>query len=308
MTSRKGLLKFTSVFLIAQCHRRRRASIHQAMTYRRQTRKCWAHLLFQLYLDPQKNHRSLHLEKLAVGYNSNYGSIHIGKTNFFSPNALLICLYRKFFTFVMSINITGIVLAAVGVWSYPHRYTGACVLGNLLVAILMRNELFGRLLYLIVNTLFAKVNGNFLHLWYIFWYGNQWTPLWFRLGCTSVLQHLGGIHSGCATSGFLWLIYSTVTIFIDYKNNHDAVLATGVITNIVIGLTIMAAFPWVRNTHHKWVKNFQRAYITSNIFISASLNAIIVSWDGTLSLALHWFSILIFYYRTALLFSKEISL
>jgi len=40
------------------------------------------------------------------------------------------------------------------------------VLGNLLVAILMRNELFGRLLYLIVNTCFTKVrkkNTIFTH-------------------------------------------------------------------------------------------------------------------------------------------------
>jgi len=43
------------------------------------------------------------------------------------------------------------------VWHYPRKYTGALVLGNLLAAIMMRNELFGRLLYLIVNTCFAKV-------------------------------------------------------------------------------------------------------------------------------------------------------
>lgn len=40
---------------------------------------------------------------------------------------------------------------------YPRNYTGAFILGNLLSAILVRNELFGRFLYLLVNTLFAKV-------------------------------------------------------------------------------------------------------------------------------------------------------
>lgn len=65
--------------------------------------------------------------------------------------------YSKFFTFVISLNVTGLILAIAGVWSYPRRYTGALVLGNLLTAILMRNELFGRFLYLLVNTLFAKV-------------------------------------------------------------------------------------------------------------------------------------------------------
>lgn len=45
-----------------------------------------------------------------------------------------------------------------GRWTYPRHYTGAFVLGNLQMAILMRNELFGRFLYLFVNTLFAKVS------------------------------------------------------------------------------------------------------------------------------------------------------
>jgi hypothetical protein len=66
----------------------------------------------------------------------------------------------KFFVLVLSINLTGLVLAASGKWQYARRYSGACVLGNLLMAILMRNELFGRLLYLVVNTLFQKV-GKF---------------------------------------------------------------------------------------------------------------------------------------------------
>lgn len=82
---------------------------------------------------------------------------------------------------------------------------------------------------------------------------SQWPPLWFRLGCTSVLQHLGGIHSGCASSGFAWLIFRVVLIFIDHKDNHDAVLIMGVITNLAVAISIASAFPWVRNTHHKYV-------------------------------------------------------
>lgn len=65
--------------------------------------------------------------------------------------------YRKFYTIVVSINFVGLLLAALNIWTYPRHYTGAFVLGNLLFAILMRNELFGRLLYLIVNKCFAKV-------------------------------------------------------------------------------------------------------------------------------------------------------
>lgn len=57
--------------------------------------------------------------------------------------------YRKFFTFVVSFNITGIVLAALGRFPYAEDHMGALVLGNLLCAILMRNELFLRFLYII---------------------------------------------------------------------------------------------------------------------------------------------------------------
>jgi hypothetical protein len=58
---------------------------------------------------------------------------------------------------VITFNLLALVLATTGVWTYPRRYTGAMVLGNLYVAILTRNELFGRCLYLLINTLFAKV-------------------------------------------------------------------------------------------------------------------------------------------------------
>lgn len=57
--------------------------------------------------------------------------------------------YRKFFTFVVSLNLTGIILASLGRFPYAEDHLGALVLGNLLFAILMRNELFLRILYII---------------------------------------------------------------------------------------------------------------------------------------------------------------
>ncbi|KAF9073580.1 hypothetical protein BDP27DRAFT_1215721 [Rhodocollybia butyracea] len=149
--------------------------------------------------------------------------------------------YRKFFVLTVTLNIIGLVLAATGVWQYPRKYTSAFILGNLQMALLMRNELFGRFLYLVVNTLFAK-----------------WTPLAFRLACTSVLQHLGGIHSGCASSGFMWLVFRVVIDFINHRNTHDAILAFGVATNVAIGISILSAFPWVRNTHHNVFEKHHR--------------------------------------------------
>jgi hypothetical protein len=66
-------------------------------------------------------------------------------------------IIRKFFTFIVLLNIVGLTLAIMDVWPYPRSYSDALALGNLLTAILVRNELFGRLLYLLVNKLFARV-------------------------------------------------------------------------------------------------------------------------------------------------------
>lgn len=57
--------------------------------------------------------------------------------------------YRRFFVFCVTLNGIGIVLAAVDRFPYARNHLGALVLGNLLMAILMRNELFLRFLYLI---------------------------------------------------------------------------------------------------------------------------------------------------------------
>ncbi len=57
--------------------------------------------------------------------------------------------YRKFFTCVTLFNLTLLILTACGRFSYAENHLGALVLGNLLCAILMRNELFLRILYII---------------------------------------------------------------------------------------------------------------------------------------------------------------
>jgi hypothetical protein len=66
-----------------------------------------------------------------------------------------------------------------------------------------------------------------------------------------VLQHLGGIHSGCAVSGTGWLILKVVNNFLHRRENNDVILVVGAVTNVAIIVSSMSAFPWVRNTHHK---------------------------------------------------------
>ncbi|GAB1521115.1 hypothetical protein RhiTH_004206 [Rhizoctonia solani] len=160
--------------------------------------------------------------------------------------------YRKFFTFIILFELAGMITAGLGHFPYAHENTGGIVIGNILAGVVVRNELFGRLLYLIVNTFFAK-----------------WTPLWFRLACTSVLQHLGGIHSGCSVSAVGWLIYNLVNLFRDHKDIAVGVLVMGVIVCVVIVFTCISAVPWVRNTHHNVFERNHRFF---------GWAAVIVTW------------------------------
>lgn len=83
----------------------------------------------------------------------------------------------------------------------------------------------------------------------------QWTPLWWRIWLTAFLQHLGGIHSGCAVSGFAWLVYSVTMLFQHHEALHvrNVTLAWGVITCVVLFVVALAAMPWIRERHHKYV-------------------------------------------------------
>ncbi|OBT66836.1 hypothetical protein VE03_04059 [Pseudogymnoascus sp. 23342-1-I1] len=141
--------------------------------------------------------------------------------------------YRKFFTIVTLLNLAGIIMTALGRFPYAEKHLGAMVLGNLLCAVLMRNELFLRFLYVIAI------------------YGlRSWAPVRIKLAVTSILQHVGGIHSGCALSGAGWLVFKIVDIIRHRSVQHTAVIVTGIITNVLVFVSVMSAFPWVRNYHH----------------------------------------------------------
>ncbi|KAJ1305452.1 hypothetical protein OPQ81_000462 [Rhizoctonia solani] len=149
--------------------------------------------------------------------------------------------YRKFYTFVVTLNGIGLILAGIGRFEYAVNHSGALVLGNLLCAVMMRNELFLRFLFLVANTLFAK-----------------WPPLCVRLAITSILQHIGGIHSGCATSGLAWLLYKVIELCRHTTTNQKSVIAMGIVTSVAVTISVISAFPWIRNQHHNVFERHHR--------------------------------------------------
>src|SRR5487761_1144792 len=70
---------------------------------------------------------------------------------------------------------------------------------------------------------------------------------------TTVSQHLGGIHSGCALSGIGWLVLKVVNNYRHHTVNPDLILVVGTITNVTVVVGALSALPWIRNNHHKWV-------------------------------------------------------
>ena len=197
-------------------------------------------------------------------------------------DADIIIVIRRFFTTVVVLNLIGLILAIKEKWQYPRERTSALCLGNLLAAILVRNELFGRILYLLVNKLFAKVRRK-VHITRQVSHvlTNQWTPLWFRLTCTSTLQHLGGIHSGCAISGFAWLVFHLALKFSHRKSNEAAVLYVGVVTCVALAICIASAFPWIRNTHHKYAFRLQQFEYPKSTTFTVCLSDTIASLGGS---------------------------
>ena len=49
----------------------------------------------------------------------------------------------------------------------------------------------------------------------------------------------------------MWLTYKVVNTYRNHINENNAILAVGLLTNVAVIVTAVAAFPWVRNTHHK---------------------------------------------------------
>ncbi|GJE92420.1 hypothetical protein PsYK624_085740 [Phanerochaete sordida] len=152
--------------------------------------------------------------------------------------------YRMLFTAAFVLNIIAIIVAATGHWPYADTRSVALALGSIAVAVACRNEFLLRyFLYWPVVRLFQK-----------------WTPLWWRIVLTSLVQHIGGVHSGCAASGVAWLAYSVVRAFQRHARRHTpaVVLAWGVVTLVVAVVVMVAAAPRIRHYHHNFFEFHHR--------------------------------------------------
>lgn len=146
----------------------------------------------------------------------------------------LFTVYKRLFMLCLTFNVTGLVLAATGNFPYARNRAALFSIGNILALTLCRSEAFLRLVFwLAVKTL-----------------GRSWVPLFLKTATTSLLQSLGGIHSGCGVSSIAWLVYALVLTLKDRDNTSPEIIGVSSAILGLLCLSSLAAFPLVRHLHH----------------------------------------------------------
>ncbi|KIP09347.1 hypothetical protein PHLGIDRAFT_67777 [Phlebiopsis gigantea 11061_1 CR5-6] len=148
--------------------------------------------------------------------------------------------YRMNFSLAFALNMIAIVVSCTHRWGYAENHAAALALGNLTASVACRNEFFLR--YFLADT------------------SMQWAPLWWRIFLTGFIQHIGGIHSGCAAAGIAWFFFLVIRTFQHHVAKHTpaVVLAWGIITLVVINVVMFAAMPWIRAHHHNFFERHHR--------------------------------------------------
>lgn len=172
-------------------------------------------------------------------------------------------LYRCFFTVFFTLNAVGCGLTLAHKWDIGREYVATFSLSNIVIAILARNEVFLRILYTFFRLLFSR-----------------WPPYWFRNSIARLLLHFGGIHSGFASSGTLWLIVAMIEFFRQGPSLiHPAILAFSILA-VVLLLSVMAsAYPDIRNNHHNFFENTHRLAGWTGLAVLWILVGLADSWN-----------------------------
>ncbi|KAI0683557.1 hypothetical protein C8Q76DRAFT_662386 [Earliella scabrosa] len=113
-------------------------------------------------------------------------------------------------------------------------YLGKIAIANIFVAILMRQDY-------VINAFFTVAC----------WTPRSW-PLWMRRVIARVYS-IGGIHSGAAVSGTIWLILFAAQATRQFLHQEQITIPTLVFTYIILALLvgmIVFAHPKIRSRHH----------------------------------------------------------
>ncbi|KAG5515702.1 hypothetical protein RHGRI_036676 [Rhododendron griersonianum] len=146
----------------------------------------------------------------------------------------LFTVYKRLFVTCLALNSTFLLLSATGKFQYATDKAALFSIGNILALTLCRSEACLRVVFYITVKVF----------------GRSCVPLRVKTAVTSLLQSLGGIHSGCGVSSIAWLIYALGLTLRDRENTSTEIIAVASTILSLLCLSSLAAFPLVRHLHH----------------------------------------------------------
>ncbi|KAH6792993.1 transmembrane protein [Perilla frutescens var. hirtella] len=175
----------------------------------------------------------------------------------------LFTVYKRLFVVCLALNITGLVLAATGEFSYARNRPALFSIANIFALVLCRSEAVLRVVFwLAVNVL-----------------GFSWVPLRIKTMTTALLQSLGGIHSSCGISSVAWLIYALILTLKDRDNTTPEIIAVASAILGLLFLSTLAAFPLVRHLHHNVFERTHRFAGWSALALLWAFIILTISYD-----------------------------
>ncbi|KAJ3337429.1 hypothetical protein HDU93_001069, partial [Gonapodya sp. JEL0774] len=195
--------------------------------------------------------------------------------------------YKRLWVLTVALNAVLLSLAATDRFAYGKMNAPSFALGNILIAVVFRNELFLRGLFVMANSGIGSLK--------------RWIPVWIRAGVVLLLMSFGGIHSGGGLSALAWLIYSVYLAF-SFQGVHTAIRVVSLIVASVTFVIILTAqapvryrFHEVFEYHHRWCGWFSIACLWAYVFLNAFLGNAgdISSGQALVRDAKFWFSIVI---------------
>ncbi|CAM6090168.1 unnamed protein product [Calypogeia fissa] len=151
-------------------------------------------------------------------------------------------VYKRLYLLAITLNAIGLTLAGANYFPYAKSNAVVFSLGNIMMCVLVRNEVFLRLIFWLA-----------VHL-----LGYWWIPVKLKTMTTALLQSVGGIHSGCGLGAIMWLAYAIALTFRDWKTSSTAILGLACGILFLLVLSSMAAFPVFRHVHHNFFERVHR--------------------------------------------------
>ncbi|CDO96756.1 unnamed protein product [Coffea canephora] len=175
----------------------------------------------------------------------------------------LFTVYKRLFVVCLTLNITGLVLAATGHFPYARNKAALFSIANIFALTLCRSEAFLRIVFWLVVKVF----------------GHSWVPIRIKTMITSLLQSLGGIHSSCGISSIAWLIYALVLTLKDRESTSSEIIGVASTILALICLSALAAFPLIRHLHHNVFERTHRFAGWSALALLWAFVILTISYD-----------------------------